>query len=267
MKYEYTKECETGIELLDSEHKQFFAYLNSAMEALNSDDHEAMVVAKNLIKKLNEYAYMHFKHEEDYMKEHQDAELVLQIMAHEKFRTVVQGLMSKEDPTKEDLKEIVVFMTRWLYSHIVTTDTLIGKIHTGGKFKFTKEFYTNIPIVDTEHAKLFEIIGRAQVILHDDMAFDKYDLIMGVLAELKDYTVKHFADEEEYMASIEYEGLPAQKAVHEAFIDKVVHVDLSELDSVDENPDEYIESLLGFLNEWLVEHILKMDKKIPAEKK
>ena len=46
------------------------------------------------------------------------------------------------------------------------------------------------------------------------------DNIIVILNELKAYTIEHFGDEEEYMESIRYEGLAAQKRAHEAFIDK-----------------------------------------------
>ena len=74
------------------------------------------------------------------------------------------------------------------------------------------------------------------------------------------YTIDHFGDEEEYMESIHYEGLAAQKRAHEAFIDKLENIDLKEVDS---NPQEYLQNLLEFLLGWLINHILYTDKKIP----
>ena len=65
-----------------------------------------------------------------------------------------------------------------------------------------------------------------------------------------------------YMERISYDGLEAQKMTHQAFIDKLDEIDLF---SVDENQQEALEELIGFLLNWLVNHILKMDKKIPCE--
>lgn len=265
MKFEFTEECKTGIELIDSEHIQFFAYTNAAFDALEAPDDEAIITAKNIIKKLLDYAETHFEHEEDYMKKHHDAELVRQVHEHQGFRDTIQKMTEKKDLSRDDLKELVNFMGRWLYRHIVTSDTLIGQEHTSGRFIMTKEFLTGIEIVDTEHAKLFEIIGRARDIIEDDYLFDKYDKILGVLNELKDYTYMHFSDEEEYMTKINYDGLSAQKAVHQAFIDRIVNLGLDEMDDLDENQDGFLGEVLDFLTDWLINHILKMDKKIPAK--
>ena len=87
-----------------------------------------------------------------------------------------------------------------------------------------------------------------------------YDKILDILDKLREYTKEHFADEEEYMESIHYEGLEAQKRAHDAFIEKLENIDLSD---IDENPQESLQQLLEFLLGWLVNHILHTDKKIP----
>ena len=79
-----------------------------------------------------------------------------------------------------------------------------------------------------------------------------------MLKELKDYTEYHFKDEEEYMQSIQYAGLSLQKLQHEAFIERLAEVNL---DAVDEGQDDYLEELLEYLTGWLMNHILKTDKK------
>ena len=72
-----------------------------------------------------------------------------------------------------------------------------------------------------------------------------------------------YVDKEEYMESIQYEGLPAQKRAHEAFIDKMENIDL---DKIEEEPQEYLQHLIEFLLSWLINHILYTDKKIPLVK-
>jgi hemerythrin len=96
-------------------------------------------------------------------------------------------------------------------------------------------------------------------LINDELLHDKYDKIVDILGELKEYTVKHFSDEEAYMEEIHYSGLDAQKLAHTAFVDKLNEIDL---DQVDDNQQEYLNGLIDFLLGWLVNHILKMDKKI-----
>ena len=85
---------------------------------------------------------------------------------------------------------------------------------------------------------------------------------MRLLAELKDYTEVHFHDEEALMERIHYPELDAQKRAHTAFVERLVEIDLSELDDMDDNQQEYLIDLIQFLAGWLINHILGSDKKI-----
>ncbi len=69
------------------------------------------------------------------------------------------------------------------------------------------------------------------------MTMDKYDKIVGVIEELKEYTIYHFNAEEEYMVSINYKRLFTQKIDHAFFIKKLEEVNLNK---IDENQDEAI---------------------------
>jgi hemerythrin len=129
-------------------------------------------------------------------------------------------------------------------------------------YSFSEKFITGIEIVDREHEKLFAIINQTNKIIYSDIMHDKYDAITNILAELKDYTITHFHDEEEYMKQVGYDGLEAQQIAHQAFIDKIEDIDLNE---IDDNQNEYLRSLINFLLCWLVNHILKMDKQIPVK--
>lgn len=64
------------------------------------------------------------------------------------------------------------------------------------------------------------------------------------------------------MERIQYPGLDAQKRAHSAFVDKLVDIDLSDLDDIDNNQQTYLNDLVQFLLTWLVNHIKGMDKKI-----
>ena len=265
MKYEFTSVCETGIKQIDEQHRTFFDYINLAFEALEGSDEEAIVTAKNLMKKLREYADFHFREEEEYMRSTHDGELVRQIKEHEQFKRDIDAMAGDGAITKEKLSDMVTFLAKWLYRHILTSDTIIGKTRTNGRYTLTSEFMTKVDFVNEQHANLFEIINRGWDVLDDDLIFDKYDKIVTVLNELKLYTQRHFVDEEEYMESINYEGLEAQKTVHEAFIERVINLDLAEIEEMDENQDEYLRDLLEFLNDWLINHILRMDTQIPGK--
>jgi len=123
-------------------------------------------------------------------------------------------------------------------------------------YLFKDEFRTGIESIDEEHKRLFEITDKAYETLMDDFIPDKYDYIVEILNELKEYSVTHFQHEEEYMMSIRYKKLFSQKAEHEEFMEKISAYDLSKLD---ENQKEAILGILDFLNDWLIHHILESD--------
>ena len=129
-------------------------------------------------------------------------------------------------------------------------------------FEMKEKYKTGIEFIDEEHKKLFEIAERAYQLLKNPYEVDKYDNVVGVVEELREYTVYHFNHEEKYMESIHYKRLFTQKIDHANFIEKLFEVNLRK---IDENPDEAIMGILNFLNNWLINHILEKDVLI-AEK-
>lgn len=126
-------------------------------------------------------------------------------------------------------------------------------------YHFKDNFRTGIEIIDDEHKRLFEIADRAYVVMMDEFIADKYDYIVEILQELKDYAATHFNHEEAYMASIGYKRLFSHKVEHHDFLEKISEYNLS---TIDENQREVILGLLEFLNNWLVHHILEIDMQI-----
>lgn len=126
-------------------------------------------------------------------------------------------------------------------------------------YEMKEEYKIGVANIDEQHKKLFELADKAYMLLKDELAVDKYDKIVHILEELKEYTMFHFKSEEEYMESINYKRLFTQKIEHEQFIKTLENVDYS---AIDAKQDESLVKILNFLNDWLVEHILKTDKLI-----
>lgn len=126
-------------------------------------------------------------------------------------------------------------------------------------YKIKDEYKTGIDFIDEQHARLFEIANEAHTLLNDNFTIDKYDSVVEIIDELKEYTKFHFASEEKYMESINYKRMFTQKIEHENFIKKLDEIDYK---IVDENPDKYVLNILEFLNSWLTGHILHNDKLI-----
>lgn len=265
--YRFTEDCLTGIETIDEEHRRLFQLINESMELLKENG-ASKVIVKNLLKELREYAGTHFAHEEAYMEQIKDLELPRQRKEHAQFAVKVDSYKIAdltEEESGQAAQELLSFMAKWLYRHILSSDTMIGKMISESKkedaFAFTDQYRTGITLIDDEHRRLFEIIKETNDVIEAELVHDKFDAIVHILEELKDYTIMHFQDEERYMESIAYDGLPLQRVAHTAFVDRINEINL---DDVDDHQKEYLEELIDFLLAWLINHILKMDKLIPV---
>lgn len=85
-----------------------------------------------------------------------------------------------------------------------------------------------------------------------------YKQVEITIGELRDYTVTHFVDEEDFMKKINYPGLAEHIESHKYFIEMV-----------DDFAKRYREGeiaislkILDFLKNWLTNHILTADKDI-----
>lgn len=270
--FHFTDDCIIGIEQLDDEHRYLFSLIEKGMQLLQSeyltDRYEKM---KAILEELDDYAEQHFAHEEAYMEQIRDPELHRQRMQHGIFRDRIRDWMftdiSNEEDQQQVLEDLMNFLARWLYHHIIGSDIMIGKLPPLEEWmvrenpcEFTDDYLTGIELIDGEHRQLFLIVEKAYKLVKSYSVADSYDEVMNILGELKDYTKEHFQDEEEYMESIHYEGLEAQRNAHASFVSKLESVDLFQLD---EDPQKYMESLIEFLLGWLINHILYTDKKIP----
>lgn len=265
--YEFTNDCLIHIDEIDNEHRRLFQMLNEAI-SLAEQEPDVIPVAKSLLANLKKYAATHFAHEEAYMEKINDPELPMQRAEHAAFTTKMNEFYldtSSADAARASLQSLLVYLVRWLYHHILSSDMMIGKLQATDKqdpFAFTDAYKTGIELVDEEHRRLFEIIRETNDLIGEEFLHDKYDEIMQLLSELKDYTEFHFRDEEMLMERIHYPELPAQKRAHSAFVAKLVEVNLSELDDMDNHQQDYLNQLIQFLLSWLTNHIMACDKKI-----
>ena len=201
-----------------------------------------------------------------------DPELEYQKKQHMDFREKLYKMdfynIEDLENQHEALDNLLRFLVRWLYQHILSSDIMIGKMPPLKEWRemadpcaFTDEYRTGVALIDAEHETLFEIVREANDLVKEEFVHDKFDRIVEVLAKLKQYTEEHFQDEEEYMESIGYPGLEAQKMAHQAFVAKLEELDLEQ---IDKNQQEYLEELMEFLFGWLSNHILRSDKLIEA---
>lgn len=109
---------------------------------------------------------------------------------------------------------------------------------------------TGIQVIDNQHKRIVEMINHLH---HAQQTHDRSEL-GGVIEELVDYTLSHFAFEETLMEDAGYQFSRAHKKVHELFIKRV-----SEYRLRFEAGEDIAEELKGMLGRWLFNHIRNDD--------
>ena len=125
--------------------------------------------------------------------------------------------------------------------------------------QWKEEYEVGVAEIDEQHQKLIDIANRVYELMRNELALDKYDQIVEILQELKEYTVYHFHFEEGLMQKAKYKKRFSHKILHQNFLAQVEAVDLS---AVDENQDAYLIQIMDFIANWLIEHIVGEDKKV-----
>ena len=126
-------------------------------------------------------------------------------------------------------------------------------------YKMKPEYYTGILSIDKEHARLFELAQQTHDLLNNDILMDKTDSLTDLISELINYTRTHFSHEEAYMERIHYPHLSTHLTQHRQFEEQLLAFDLDEVADDYDEQNEAVQSLLDFLVNWLINHIMKVD--------
>lgn len=120
-------------------------------------------------------------------------------------------------------------------------------------FQWTESISVSVKELDKQHQKLFDMINS----LYEAMKTGKgRDVLGGIFESLLDYTSVHFKNEEVLFDQYNYPDKANHKAAHKAFIEKVTG-----LYSKFKGGDTLVSvDVLNLLKDWLVEHIMKIDK-------
>ncbi|MCL1905602.1 MAG: bacteriohemerythrin [Clostridiales bacterium] len=129
-----------------------------------------------------------------------------------------------------------------------------------------KESYkVGLDFIDTQHKKLFEATQKLLDITQSaDAAARKLECDKAILF-LKEYAARHFAEEEEYMLSINYEELEKQKVLHRIFV-STIHTLEQKLRDLDFGIPA-VKEFTGFLTTWLIYHVAGVDQRIGGKKR
>jgi hemerythrin-like metal-binding protein len=125
-------------------------------------------------------------------------------------------------------------------------------------FTWKESFNTNIPEIDFQHQHIFRVFN----LLYDAVQMSKdNDSVNKLLRDMNDYSTFHFHAEEKIMGQFGYAGLESQIKEHKYYMEEMAHLSRA----FDDKNDSACMSLLQFLKDWLLNHILQEDLKFAEE--
>ncbi len=131
------------------------------------------------------------------------------------------------------------------------------------QLEWQEEYNIGVEEIDKEHRRLFKIINKLMTASSENG--DNYQrTCQEGIKFFRGHTLKHFADEELYMAAMGYEGLERHKKIHKGFREDTLPALEQELEQ-DGYSQEAIEHFLGVCTGWLIGHTLTEDQAIAGK--
>ncbi|MCI8639857.1 MAG: response regulator [Coprococcus sp.] len=130
------------------------------------------------------------------------------------------------------------------------------------QFVWNEEYNIGVDIIDKEHKRLFKIINK--LFSFQDEEKDSQWACQEGVKYFKGHTVKHFADEETYMQSINYNGYEQHRRLHKGFRESTLPALEEELETTNYSAGA-MEHFLGVCAGWLIGHTLTEDQAIKGE--
>nr|MBF0221067.1 hemerythrin family protein [Desulfobulbaceae bacterium] len=125
------------------------------------------------------------------------------------------------------------------------------------RIEWNKDYSVGFRDIDVQHQNWIDIHNDLHELLISGNSNDVRGATMSTLKAMRDYAVKHFSFEEEYMQTIGYPDKERHAQIHRAFEGMVEnYVDDIKNGDVVLNTD-----IMKILRSWLVNHILNEDKK------
>lgn len=121
--------------------------------------------------------------------------------------------------------------------------------------KWQAEFAINIPAIDSQHKRLFELVTELNEALKAGL---KVSHIEKLLSGLDLYKTRHFKLEEKYMKECNYPGLGAQQQAHQEFENRFS--ELSQEWQQKGITPEFVQNIKGELASWLKQHVTGLDR-------
>jgi len=145
----------------------------------------------------------------------------------------------------EELDSIIQAMASGKLTAVTSSEQLMT---------WTDELSVGVRLIDEQHKVLLGLINE----LNAGMRARKSDAVLvGVVERLKEYTVKHFAQEEELFERYGYPERVAHKEIHTKLVQQVLDFETA----LKSGKAKVTMDIMRFLKDWLEKHIKGTDKK------
>ena len=113
---------ETGINWIDSQHKELFSRIKKLSDAMTENKGKEEVI--NTLRFLDSYVILHFGSEEKIMNDYQYPDRELHILEHNKFKDDMAKIKSETESGADLLHVIKTYdkVIDWLINHIGRSD-------------------------------------------------------------------------------------------------------------------------------------------------
>jgi len=125
--FEWNDELLVGIDLIDQQHREYFARVNQLLAACQAGDAERIQDTFNF---LRDYVVFHFDAEQQVMQYHAYPDMEAHVEQHEYFGLECDGLGAEiaDKPENPELGDLASnLLVDWFVNHIRQVDRRLGK--------------------------------------------------------------------------------------------------------------------------------------------
>ncbi|MCB9654486.1 MAG: bacteriohemerythrin [Deltaproteobacteria bacterium] len=120
--------------------------------------------------------------------------------------------------------------------------------------RFSDDYDVRVMALNDDHKKIFAYINELHRRIKEKAPADK---LVPTFRDLAEFTRAHFAREEETMVRAHYPDLDGHRRIHATLLQKVAEIQ----NGLESGKGVDLIEVLGFLRDWLVTHIMGVDRK------
>ena len=117
-----------------------------------------------------------------------------------------------------------------------------------------ERYSVGFELIDEQHKQLVGMINELYSSFIEGKA---QETASSILEKMIQYTDYHFTTEHKFFEKYNYPETEEHKKIHKSFVDKAIELK----EGVDSEKVTVSYDIMNFLRQWLLEHILKEDKK------